>query len=432
MSLHIASIALLAAAVALLVALVLLYRMFPVLLIYRSKAQLESAFDSFDDPLTVIDSRYTILRANRAYATLVARPFQEILGGACYAVLRGRTSPCDDCLMRETLRDQARNVIERSAHPARGDDAAISFTFFPFSGSATKPAVVEHIRDISELEKLRDRLARKNDQLEKTAADLQEAQSALFQEIDMAREVQECILPKTLATVEGLRLAVAYQPVETVGGDIYDAVRFSDTRLGVFIGDAAGHGLPAAFVSTMAKMSLYHHTRQEAEPHLVLERINRDVLDNIKTSHYLTCFWCIFDATAATLTFSRAGHPKPIVVRPGGEVVELDAPGTLLGILENVVYTQSTFQCRKGDRIYLFTDGVYMSAVREGVARPAFGNDHFRQALVACAATPFDDIIPALRQVLSAYQREDDYTLLVMEVTKDADQRSASAGPGNT
>ena len=391
-----------------------LYRRFPVGAIYRSKIHLEHAFDSFDDPLAVIDRSYTIRRANHAYSVLVNRPYGAILKNSCYTVLRGRYAPCEDCRMDETLRTRGRQVAERSPHP--GHEGTIALAFFPFRPGERSDSIVEHIRDVTELERLRDRLQQKNAELEKTTRDLQQAQSLIMTEIDMAREVQESLLPPKLPSVAGLRIDVAYSPVETVGGDLYDFVSFSPTRLGVFIGDASGHGLPAAFVSTMVKMSLYNHTRQELAPASLMGRVNTDITSNIKTSHYLTCIWCIYDAETRVLTYVRAGHPRPIVVRPDGGQTELDAPGTLIGILNDVSFVERTYQCRSGDRLYLFTDGVYVSLAEGRGENGTVSTEPFEALLSSCASLPFELVMPTMRQKLTVAEREDDYTVVLLEV----------------
>lgn len=394
----------------------LLYSAFPIGAIYRSKTHLEQAFDSFDDPLAVIDSTYTIRRINRAYAALIAKPYTSILGQRCHEILRGRDTPCSDCRLMDTLRDRKRAAIARSPHPSSADNAAISFTFFPFAGESADPCAVEHIRDITELENLRDGLQAKNSELERTSEELRQAQSTIMTEIDMAREVQQGMLAKGAPAIDGLRIDVVYQPVESVGGDIYDFVRFSPTRLGVFIGDASGHGLPAAFVSTMSKMSLFHHTRTEVAPSELMQRLNADIASNIRTSHYLTCYWCLYDSTTSTLRYARAGHPRPIVVHSDGSREELDSAGTLIGILEDIEFTEATYQCRKGDRVYLFTDGVYAPPVNDNRSS-AHSTEPFNRLLTHCARLPFDKILPTIREELGKLEREDDYTVIVMEAT---------------
>jgi len=399
-------------------AAVWVYRHFPVLAIIRSKTHLEQAFDSFDDPLAAIDTEYRILRINRAYASLVGRPYTSILGKPCHKVLRKRDTPCRDCRMKEALEEHARTIVERSPHPKRRRGATITLTFFPFGTAATRtePAILEHIRDTTELERLRDRLEEKNRELERTAHQLQTAQHALYAEIDMAREVQQCILPRSIPSYAPLRIDVTYQPIESVGGDFYDFIRFPGDKLGVFIGDASGHGLPASFVSTMAKMALYHHTREELEPDQLLYRVNHDLIENVHTSHYLTCFWCIFDPATRRLTYSRGGHPRPIVVRADGEVIELEAPGTLLGLLSDSTYSKNAFACKPGDRIVLFTDGAYMTKYEGDVVLPAYNASQFRSVVAECTRGRFEDVLPGIRERLSQYACEDDYTLLVMDV----------------
>lgn len=391
-----------------------IYRNFPVGAIYRSKIHLERSFDSFDDPLAVVDAAFVIRRVNRAYATMVSGTYETLIGAQCYRALRGRDTPCEDCRLSETLTNQSRCVVDRSIHPSGA--GAISLTFFPFAGAAN-PTVLEHIRDISRLEELRHTLERKNTQLEKTAFELEQAQAQIVAELEIAREIQEGIFPKSVPQMSGLRIDALYHPVESVGGDMYDFVLFSPTRLGVFIGDASGHGLPAAFVSTMAKMSLYQHTHTEIPPGDLLMRMNLDIADNIKTSHYLTCFWGVFETEARTFTFARAGHPRPIIVKPDGTVYEIDAAGTLIGIMRDLTFQENTCTFSPGDRVFLFTDGVYEPVPDVPVEHlPPRSPEPFTALLASCASMPFEQVIPHIKSELSNHRREDDYTVVLLEI----------------
>jgi serine phosphatase RsbU (regulator of sigma subunit) len=296
-------------------------------------------------------------------------------------------------------------------------------TFFPFYEKKTAHqavSVVEHLRDTTELEQLRANLERKNRLLEQITEELTDAQSTLYQEIDLARQVQQNIFPKSIPTAAGLKIAVAYHPIESIGGDIYDFVPLSDTRIGIFIGDASGHGLPAAFVSTLAKMSLYYYSKSNLPPAELLTRMNADLVRNIRTGHYLTCCYGIFDSTTNRFTFARAGHPKPLVIHSDGSAEVLKSPGTLLGIIDDYVFSQQTFQCRFGDRIYLFTDGVFVVSTNPGVSRHAFDETNFHEIVKRVNPLPFGEIIPAINEELSHFTYEDDYTLIVIEVTGDA------------
>jgi serine phosphatase RsbU (regulator of sigma subunit) len=403
------------------IAAAFVYRRFPIHKIYRSKLHLESAFDSIDDPVAVIGSDYAIKRANKAYAAFVDKPISSMAGHACYTLLRERKEPCVDCRMNDTLASNSRAYIGSSPHPRRGG-GLISLTFFPFydkAGDKKVVSVVEHLRDTTELEQLRANLERKNRLLEQTTEELTDAQATLYQEIDLARQVQQNIFPKTIPTLPGLRIAVTYHPIEAIGGDFYDFIPLSENRLGIFIGDASGHGLPAAFVSTLAKMSLYYYSKSNLPPGELLTRMNADLARNIRTGHYLTCCYGIFDAATNRLTFARAGHPKPLRVSADGSVELLKVPGTLLGILDDYQFSQQTCQCRYGDRLYLFTDGVFVVTSHQGITRQAFDETQFHEIVKKHNHLPFSDVIPAINEELSHFTYEDDYTLIALEVTGD-------------
>jgi sigma-B regulation protein RsbU (phosphoserine phosphatase) len=399
----------------------LVYRRFPVHKIYRSKIHLESSFDSIDDPVAVVNDQFRVVRANRAYATFVDRPITALHDQHCYALLRGRDEPCADCRLTETLESKRRQYVSQSPHPRKGG-GSISLTFFPFwtrKGTTATPSIVEHVRDTTELEQLKANLERKNRLLEQTTEELTDAQATLYQEIDLARQVQQNIFPKTIPPMPGIRIALTYHPIESIGGDFYDFIPLSETRLGIFIGDASGHGLPAAFVSTLAKMSLYYCAKNDLQPADLLTAMNLDLARNIRTGHYLTCFYGIFDTATNLLTFARAGHPKPLVIGADGATEVLKSPGTLLGILESYRFQQETYQCRLGDRLYLFTDGVFVATIDKGVPQQAFDANRFHEIVGKHNHLPYSEVIPAISEELSHFVYEDDYTLIVIEVTGD-------------
>jgi len=381
---------------------VLVYRLLLANRIFRSKRHLESAFDSIEDPLAIVDKDYTLVRVNKAYSDLVRQPFLSILGCKCYATLRNRTTPCDDCQMEDVIETEKKRFTPTSEHPRAPERRTISITFYPFrSRHAHKEvSVVEHIRDITELEFLKSRL------------------------------VQRSTLPQKAPEMDGLKIDLTYHPIEAVGGDVYDFIAFNEHRLAVFVGDASGHGLPSAFVSTISKMALYNNTREEITPARLLDRINVDLLGNIRTTHYLTSVCAVFDTSENSITYARAGHPMPIIIRANGQVFHLGANGTFVGILENAIYEQRKFFLRKGDRCYLCTDGIYEVMEAKEPAPDILGFKRFSEIVASVNHLPFEKVIPAIRKKLAKYTYEDDYTLIVIEITHDRPVDLAEALPG--
>jgi serine phosphatase RsbU (regulator of sigma subunit) len=109
--------------------------------------------------------------------------------------------------------------------------------------------------------KAHENLKRHNRFLTSITTKLRNMQRNVKADLKTARQIQLGLLPSQIPEVKGMRIDVVYQPVIEVGGDIYDFFRFDDNRLGIFIGDASGHGFAAALIGTLSKMSLYHHSR---------------------------------------------------------------------------------------------------------------------------------------------------------------------------
>ncbi|MCL2182266.1 MAG: SpoIIE family protein phosphatase [Chitinispirillia bacterium] len=408
---------------------IIAYRRFPVHLIYKSKIGFESMLDAIDEPLAVISEDFTVKRVNKAYTELIGRSYKTSINSKCYHMLRGRSSPCEDCKLKQALSESQRQEVEISPHP-RGDDGSVNITFsiyaMPIGGNTAEICVIEHIRDITTLEALKMSLERRNTFLATLTEQLRTAQRSIKSELHVARQIQLGLLPSTAPAVSRIRFDMAYQPVADVGGDLYDFIRIDDNRLGVFIGDASGHGLAASLIGTLSKMSLYNHSKAGLSTSQLLEHMDKDLNAHIHTSHYLTCFWCVLDFEKNMMTYSRAGHPKQIILRKDGQIHWLSGSGIFLGITGSSVYEQKEFAFENGDRIFWFTDGIYdvfrKNWGASGESGELLGYDKFAEMVKGTAGLPFEKIIGTLRKGLSGFDHDDDYTLIVAEICDDANK----------
>lgn len=398
---------------------ILVYKRFPVHLIYRSKIGLQDMFDGISDPLAVISPDFIVQRANRAYTSLVNRSFTEIIGSRCHELLRGRSTPCKDCLLAKAIAEKKTCTLARTGHPDGGGVLSISFSPFNLTHNGNEFGITEHLRDITLLEKLKHDLEKKNRSLAHTMKDLRSAQQDILDELQLARNVQQGLLPTGAPAEPRLKIDHTYHPVADVGGDLYDFIPYPSGHLGIFIGDASGHGLSAAFVGTISKMSLYNHGKEELPVEELISRINDDLINNVHTGHYITCFWGIFNFDNNSFTFCRAGHPMPVRIKKDGTIQQLTTTGTFIGILANTTFEQATASFEKGDRIYLFTDGIYeVDRPEEQGGGGMLGYDGFVDLLASCRSIPFSKLLSSIRSKLSAYRYDDDYTLIAVEVAK--------------
>jgi sigma-B regulation protein RsbU (phosphoserine phosphatase) len=408
--------------------LIIVYRRFPVHLIYRSKIGFESMLDAVNEPLAVISQDFTIKRVNKAYVEMVGRSYKNSINSKCYHMLRGRSSPCEDCMLLKTLTESAAQEVEISPHP-RDSDGSVNISFSPYampiSGSTAEICVIEHIRDITTLETLKMSLERRNNFLATLTKQLRSAQRSIKAELHVARQIQLGLLPSAVPPVNRIRIDMTYQPVADVGGDLYDFIKIDEDRLGVFIGDASGHGLASSLIGTLSKMSLYNHSKAGLSTAELLERMDKDLNAHIHTSHYLTCFWCVLDFKKNIMSYSRAGHPMQIVQRKDGELHWLSGNGIFLGITGEAAYEQKEFAFENEDRFFWFTDGIYDVFKKNsdgGEKGELLGYDKFTEMIKNTAGLPYEEIIGALRKGLSAFDHEDDYTLIVAEICDEKRQ----------
>src|SRR5215213_10972140 len=148
----------------------------------------------------------------------------------------------------------------------------------------------------------------------------------LEQELSMARDIQQALLPKDLPQLEGWKISRHYQPAREVGGDFYDFLELEDGRLGLVMGDATGHGMPAALVMATTRGMLRAVVRSSESPGEVLARVNEALVAEIPPSTFVTCFYGVLDPKDGHFRYANAGHNLPCR-RHDGQAEELRARG---------------------------------------------------------------------------------------------------------
>jgi len=209
----------------------------------------------------------------------------------------------------------------------------------------------------------------KNLDLEKAHTSLAKVNEALEEELDMAKQVQDGLLPERLPDLPGWSLHSEYMPTGKVGGDFFDVVDMNDGTVFLVMADVAGHGVPAALVTAMAKMSFLRWVRPGTEVDVaeVLRQVNLDLLRAVRTDHYLTAFAGLLELATGKLRYCRVCHPYPFLVRADGHVDRLDhRGGFFVGMFLDAQYTQEEITLDRGDMLFLYTDGLNESADPNG------------------------------------------------------------------
>jgi serine phosphatase RsbU (regulator of sigma subunit) len=239
-------------------------------------------------------------------------------------------------------------------------------------------------------------------------------------EFEIARHLQAQMLPKTAPNLPGFRIQTYSRPATEVGGDFYDFLPLSDTRLGIVIGDVSGKGVSGAMVMAGALSAIRFAAEEYQTTHEILARANRRLVRDIQPSMFVAVFCGIFDLNQKFLYYSNAGQTMPMLYRdsrvsflPQSE----NGDRFPLGIRPQVHFEQMTIALQPGDLLVFYTDGIV--DMMNGAAEP-FGFDRFGQSIQRYANVPLNELTQRLVAEAEAYTGSheigDDLTLMALRL----------------
>jgi phosphoserine phosphatase RsbU/P len=254
-----------------------------------------------------------------------------------------------------------------------------------------------------------------------------EAHAHDTREREETRLIQRRMLPSSLPESDGCEISVAWQPAAGVGGDCFDVIAFSRSRLAISIADAAGKGIPAALLMSNLQAAVRAYATETATAAEVCQQVNRILCGNTADGRFISFFYGALDTELCALTFANAGHYPPILVHSDGSVERLSGGGPVLGVLADVVYVQRQLPFRSGDRLVLFTDGITEARPRprqpghepaaDGHAEDEFGEERLIRLAVSNRTCSAPVLQARLFDAVSKYAGNlfhDDATLIVV------------------
>jgi len=239
--------------------------------------------------------------------------------------------------------------------------------------------------------------------------------------LDLAREVQQSLLPQEAPKVIGLDLAGTSIYCEGTGGDYYDFLKLGgrdSARTGVAVGDVSDHGLQSALLMTTARAFLRQRASDYDSPAHVVRDVNRQLAHDVeKSGHFMTLFFLALDTVKGEKTWVSAGHDPAIVYDPGTDnFTELEGRGPALGLMDDFAYHEGSLKITSGEIIFIGTDGVWETRGPEG---EIFGKKRVKDILRAKADRPAQEIVEAVIQELGRFSNQaellDDVTLVVIK-----------------
>ena len=237
-------------------------------------------------------------------------------------------------------------------------------------------------------------------------------------ELELARQVQQSVLPRTFPQVPGFLFAARNEPARRVGGDFYDVIALDSDSFGLVIADVSDKGMPAALYMALTRSLLLAESRRERSPRAVLTNVNRLLLELGEPSMFVSVFYGVLERTTRRLTYTRAGHDRPLLLREGTAQF-LGGQGAVLGFLDqdNLHLSEEQIVLIPGDRLVLYTDGLIDVLAPDG---QLFDLEQLESLLQSHASLSPAELCAATFADLLAYQgtaeQYDDMTMLAMEV----------------
>ena len=244
---------------------------------------------------------------------------------------------------------------------------------------------------------------------------------ALRQELGVAAQMQESILPTEFPRDRRYELHASMTPAREVGGDFYDFFRLEDDRMGIVVADVSGKGVPAALFMMVSRTLMKGTAIGETNPARCLREVNELLSESNEESMFVTVFYTTLDPASGRVEFANAGHNLPYVVKSSGEVRQVDsAPGIVLGVLPDFEFPGGTLDLEPGDVLFFYTDGVNEAMDEAGVE---FGDERLAAVLAEAAGSSADAFSDRVVQAVHAHAGEapqsDDITCMTLRYLGD-------------
>jgi serine phosphatase RsbU (regulator of sigma subunit) len=236
----------------------------------------------------------------------------------------------------------------------------------------------------------------------------------LEQELRIARQIQQSLLPAELPREGWLVAAGRSESCFEVGGDYFDVVRVDPRHWGAVVADVSGKGVSAALLTSLLQGAFFSIYGLDSRPSEGVARLNRYILERSMNARFATVFWCLV-SDDGTMHWLNAGHCAAIVTRAAGGMEVLEPTTVPLGVLPDSDFSTRELRLAPGDKIVIYSDGVTEAV---NIAREQFGDARLREVIARNAAADVDGLYEALHSAVTGFVADappkDDFTLLVL------------------
>ena len=340
----------------------------------ESEERYRAVFQTALDPLVVMDTQGRILAWNRQATRTFGWEADEILGKGFDTLFDPGRPRMGTTTWQRLAGPQGITAqrVELNAVRRDGTLLPVEVAVSP-AHLQSRQIVCAFIRDLSERQ---------------AAHEARTRLLAMESELEVARTIQQTILPRGDATIAGraeFSIHAEMIPAREVGGDFYDYFMVDDRMLGVVVGDVSGKGVPAAILMAAGRAMLRSAAMRGVSPADVLRHVNNLLEESTSPQMFVSAFYGVIDLRSGLIEYCSGGHEAPIVLRADGGTARLAASkGMALGVQRDEEYTNAATRLGHGDTVFLYTDGVTEAMDEE---RAMFGEERLVATLKTLAGT---------------------------------------------
>jgi sigma-B regulation protein RsbU (phosphoserine phosphatase) len=286
--------------------------------------------------------------------------------------------------------------------------------------------------DFRDLEITLDKTIREAVAQKEAAAD-REQLLAIQKELDVAREIQESIVPREFPPYperEELSIHASMLPAKEVGGDFFDYFIIDRDRIGFAIGDVSGKGVPAALFMAVSRTLLRATASRGSAPDECMRQVNQILHQESISSMFVTCFYGVLNTRTGEIHYSNGGHNLPYILRTDGRVEAMEPfGGLILGAFKHSAYETGEITLQPGDCIFLYTDGITEAMNPDG---EQFSNERLVESLQRVNGSPVENIvgkvIDNVKEFTAGATQSDDMTILAVKYAGKGNGSPSQAG----
>jgi sigma-B regulation protein RsbU (phosphoserine phosphatase) len=242
----------------------------------------------------------------------------------------------------------------------------------------------------------------------------------------LARVIQRRMIPENAPRIPGLDIAATYIPCFDIGGDLYDFLPIDDHRIAIAIADVIGKGIPAAIMMSMFRGAVRAYADTEYNQDAIgtiIRKLNKMACRECRDGEFVTLFYAIADVNEMTLTYCNCGHEPTVLIR-GGQTMDLDKGGLVLGVEATAQYDIQAVELKDGDCLLFYTDGLIDAANFE---EALWGRDNLlniaTKFTAGSAELMIKNILMYRRRFVGLAKQFDDTSIIAVKVDRTAEPK---------